>query len=251
MKKISAVIITFNEEKNIERCLKSLVEIVDEIVVVDSFSSDKTEEICRQYKVSFIQQQWEGYVKTKNFGNQLAQNNLIFSIDADEAISPELQKSILNIKKQNIDNQVFEMNRLMNYCGKWIRHGGWYPDAKIRIFDRQFVQWTGQKVHETLTIPTDFAVVKLSGNLLHYSYYSVNEHYAQADKFSTLSAESAFEAGMRVSKTSIGLHVTWRFIRDFIFKLGFLDGYYGFIISKINAKTTYWKYQKLVKLYQK
>ncbi len=250
MKRISAVIITCNEEKNIERCLKSLLEIADEIIVVDSFSTDRTEEICRSYQVRFQKHAWEGYVQTKNYANSLATHDLIFSIDADEAVSPELKESILQIKSQNIDKKVFEMNRLMNYCGKWIRHGGWYPDAKIRIFDRRYVAWCGQKVHETLAIPPDFQVVRLNGDLWHYSFYSINEHRVQVDKFATLSAESAFENGKRISNFSILLHVIWRFIRDYVFKMGFLDGHYGFIISKINAQSTFWKYNKLRNLYK-
>ncbi len=247
---ISAVIITYNEEKNIARCLDSLQGLADEIIVVDSFSTDRTEDICKNYDLRFVKHNWEGYVKTKNFANNLASYDTIFSIDADEAVSPELKESILKIKSQAIDNKVFKMNRLMNYCGKWIYHCGWYPDAKIRIFDRRFVYWIGDKVHETLYVPADFTCTKLNGNLLHYSFYTINQHIAQSDKFSTLSAQSAFEKGKKVSKAKIVMHVFWNFVRNYFFNLGFLDGRYGLIICKINAKSTYWKYKKLLNLYK-
>ena len=158
----SVVIITFNEARNIKRCLESVVPVADEIIVVDSNSTDETEAICQEYpNLRFVRHDWEGYVKQKNFANSLASNNLILSIDADEALSEELTQSILKLKVQDVEGKAFSMNRLMNYCGKWIRHSGWYPDTKIRIFDRRSVSWTGKKVHETLAIPKEMQVVHL------------------------------------------------------------------------------------------
>lgn len=250
MNKLSVVIITFNEAKNIRRCLESVQLIADEIVVVDSFSTDETEQICAEFGTVFVKRAWAGYIKTKNFANDLAAHDLIFSIDADEAVSPELAQSILDIKSQPIDNQAFSMNRLMNYCGKWIRHCGWYPDNKVRIFSRRAVRWTGMKVHETLDIPATTEIVKLRGDLHHYSYYNIAEHLRQADNFSTLTAEEAFEKGRKTTKCAPYFRATWRFFRDYFLKLGILDGYYGFVICKISAKTTFWKYDKLSKLNQ-
>ena len=137
---LSVVIITYNEERNIGRCLDSIKDIADDIVVVDSFSTDKTEEICIPYNVNFIKRSWEGYSLTKNFANKQAKHDWIFSIDADEALSEELKHSIMQAKKIGI-NQTYEICRLTNYCGHWIRHSGWYPDIKLRIFDRGTSDW--------------------------------------------------------------------------------------------------------------
>lgn len=238
------MIITLNEERNIERCLKSVQRIADEIVVLDSFSTDATAEICARFPVRFFQREWQGYIDTKNYANSLATNDLILSIDADEAISAELENSILAVKSQAIDNRVFEMNRLMNYCGRWIRHGGWYPDVKIRIFDRRFVHWTGRKVHETLQVPENFRVKKLHGDLLHYSFYTVEEHKRQVLKFARLSAEEAKDAGKCYTTVGAFCRAAWRFIRDYFFKLGFVDGKAGLIICTITARySVYEKYR--------
>ena len=245
MNALSAVIITLNEERNIGRCIQSLQGIADEIIVVDSFSNDATESICKSLGVKFVKHQWEGYVKQKQFANDLAANDLIFSIDADEAVSPELAQSILKIKELNINKKVFSMNRLMNYCGKWIRHGGWYPEYKIRIFDRRFVNWTGGQVHETLEIPDDFETVRINGDLYHYSFYNEDEFRRQTEKFAHMSAEDAIAKGKKGTVFEAYFHCFWRFVRDYVFKAGFLDGKIGFRIGLINAKSVFLK-RKLI-----
>ena len=247
MNAISAVIITLNEERNIKRCLQSLQDIADEIVVVDSFSTDATEQICKSFNVKFIQHVWEGYVKQKQFANSLASNDLILSIDADEAVSSELAQSILKIKELNAEKKVFSMNRLMNYCGEWIRHGGWFPDVKIRIFDRRFVNWTGGQVHETLDIPSDFATIHLDGDLLHYSFYSEDDFRRQTEKFARMSADDALAKGKKSTLFGAYVHCFWRFVRDYIFKAGFLDGKTGLRISQINAKSVFLKRKLIAK----
>ena len=250
MNALSAVIITLNEEKNIGRCVQSLKGIADEIIVVDSFSNDATESICESLGVKFVKHQWEGYVKQKQFANALATNDLIFSIDADEAVSPELAQSILKIKGLDTIQKVFSMNRLMNYCGKWIRHGGWYPEYKIRIFDRRFVCWTGGQVHETLAIPTGFETIRIEGDLYHYSFYSEADFRRQTEKFAHLSAEDALAKGKKGTLFEAYFHCFWRFVRDYVFKAGFLDGKTGFRISLINAKSVFLK-RKLIAEYHK
>lgn len=245
MNALSAVIITLNEERNIGRCVQSLQGIADEIIVVDSFSNDATESICKSLGVKFVKHQWEGYVKQKQFANTLASNDLIFSIDADEAVSPELAESILKIKELGTSKKVFSMNRLMNYCGKWIRHGGWYPEYKIRIFDRRFVGWTGGQVHETLSIPDDFEIIRIDGDLYHFSYYSEAEFCRQTEKFAHMSAEDAIAKGKKGTVLAAYFHCFWRFVRDYVFKTGFLDGKTGFRISLINAKSVFLK-RKLI-----
>jgi len=266
---ISAVIITKNEERNIERCLKSLQGVVDEVIVVDSFSTDNTESICQQYNVKFFQKEWLGYAEQKNYANSLSENDLILSIDADEALSEELRTSILSIRHCGFDPQspdnkdiphqvrndesplnfVCQINRLTNYCGKWIYHCGWYPDKKIRIFNRNTAKWTGT-VHETLSYSSDNEMILLKGNLHHYSYYSIAEHIAQANKYSTLAAEEYFEKNKKYSILAIIFKSIWRFKRDYFFKGGFLDGFYGLVICHISAITSFLKYMKLKQLYK-
>lgn len=250
MNQLTAVIITYNEERNIARCLQSIHTIADEVVVVDSLSTDRTQEICGQFGVRFVSHPWEGYAPQKNYAHTLASHDLILSMDADEALSEELIASIAEVKKQDVEHKVFSMNRLMNYCGTWIHHGGWYPETKIRIFDRRYAEWENLKVHEVLKYPADFQVVHLKGDILHYSYYTVEEHQRQFDKFATLWAEGAYERGKKVTMARAYLHAFWRFVRDYIFKAGFLDGRYGWIIAKINADNVLQKYKKTIALYK-
>ena len=251
MNSLSVVIITFNEARNIKRCLESVAPVADEIIVVDSNSTDETEAICQEYpNVRFVRHDWEGYVKQKNFANSLASNNLILSIDADEALSEELTQSILKLKAQDVEGKAFSMNRLMNYCGKWIRHSGWYPDTKVRIFCRDRAEWTGNKVHETLSLHEPTAIVHLDGDLLHYSFYTIEEHRRQNEKFAILSAEEIVEAHKKASLFKAYSHATWRFVRDYFLKRGFMDGRTGWEICKINAKGVCLKYKTALELYQ-
>lgn len=245
MQTLSVVIITLNEARNIKRCLDSVVPVADEIIVVDSFSTDETEALCQPYEqLRFVKHEWEGYVKQKNYANSLATCDLILSIDADEALSEELIKSIQTIKNQSVENKSYSMNRLMNYCGQWIRHGGWYPDVKVRIFGRGRAEWTGKKVHETLSLAQNTEIEHLNGDLLHYSFYSLEEHRHQMEKYATLSAEEMVENGKPSSVIAPYIHSGWKFLRDFVFKAGFLDGGKGWTICKTNAYGVWYKYKK-------
>jgi len=248
MIKISAVIITLNEERNIQRCISSLQHIADEIVVIDSYSHDRTKEICLANNIRFIEHQWQGYGNTKNFGNQQAVNDFILSIDADEALSDDLRNSILKIKETAQNDDVFQMNRLTNYCGKWIKHCGWYPDSKIRIWNRQLGEWDSADVHEKIDFKSNINKTLLNGDLQHYSYYSFLEHFQRIAKYSTLSAEKAFKKGKRSSVLKILLSPCIRFIRNYFLKLGILDGFHGFAISRIEAYGVFVKYLTLYKL---
>lgn len=247
MPQLSVVIITFNEEKNIGRCLESIRGIADDIVVVDSHSTDQTEAICKNYPVNFIPHNWEGYSDTKNFANAQAKYDWILSLDADEALSDELKNSILEIKKQGLQ-KTFSFNRLTNYCGHWVKHCGWYPDKKVRIFDRSITRWNGL-IHEELTFSEPVDIVHLKGDCLHYSYYTTDQHYLQADKFTTLAAKDLYEKGQRASVFKLLLSPVNKFIRDYFFKLGILDGAAGYTVSKISAYATFLKYKKLRNLY--
>lgn len=249
MTKISAVVITFNEERNIARCIESIIHVCDEIIVIDSFSKDKTKQICSDYPVKFIEQEWNGYSKTKNYGNSLAKYEYILSIDADEALSKNLQEEILLLKKKSL-NGAYAINRITNYCGQWIRHSGWFPDWKIRLFPKEFSKWNDAIVHEELLYNMNLTEIKCSGLLEHYSYYSYQQHQEKADKYSILTAKKYFERKKRSLTISPILSAFSRFISMFIFKLGFLDGYNGFMIAKISAKSNHLKYKELNRLYR-
>ena len=243
MVKLSVVIITFNEEKNIKKCLDSVIDISDDIIIIDSFSNDNTLDICSKYPtVRFIQKEWAGYSKTKNFANKQAQHPYILSLDADEVLSTELKRSIQNIQKLE---GVFEFNRLTNYCGSWVKHCGWYPDKKIRIFPKNEVFWEGDYVHETLVVPPHLNVSFLEGDLLHYSYYTLSDHYQQIEKYYTLHAKKMIHDGKSASIYKLLISPTFKFIKTYFLQLGFLDGKAGYQISKISAFAVKLKYQKL------
>ena len=240
---LSVVIITHNEERNIGRCLQSVVEIADEVIVVDSYSTDKTPQICQSFDISFHQETWRGYSDQKNYANSLATYNWIISIDADEAISEELEQSIL--KWKTLPEPPFaSFNRLTNYCGNWIKHSGWYPDTKIRIFDKTRAFWKGE-IHETLVFDKSIQVKKLSGDLHHYSYYTLDDHYRQVEHFTNILAKTQFEQGKRAGIITLYLSPVVKFLRDYVLKLGILDGGAGFTISRISAYATFRKYKKI------
>lgn len=244
MPPISAVIITYNEEKNIKRCIDSLNGVADEILVVDSYSTDQTPEICQSIGVRFLQHPFQGYTEQKNWATSQASFPHVLSLDADEALSDELKKSILAVK-ENWTHQAYSFNRLTNYCGTWIRHCGWYPDKKIRLFDKRYGRWEGHAIHERYVPQNPNDVCHLKGDLLHYSYYSLHDHILQLDKFTTLGAKAAYEKGKRSSIWLIIFSPLWKFVRDYFFKRGFLDGYHGFVVCVVSAFATFAKYVKL------
>lgn len=243
MDKISAVIITYNEEKNIQRCLSSLIGVADEIIVLDSYSSDKTKTICEEFGVKFIESAWKGYSQSKNTANAHASNDYILSVDADEELSEVLKGSIHKAKETGL-NGAYSFNRLSNYMGSWIKHGDWYPDKKIRIWNKNEGSWKGE-IHEKVEFTVNVSVKHLKGDLNHYSYYSISEHIEQINKYSTLSAEELYRKQKKVGFLKIVLSPWSQFFTSFVIKLGFLDGYKGFAISLITSFGSYLKYAKL------
>lgn len=243
MLKLSVVVITLNEERNIGRCLASVREIADDIVIVDSNSTDKTEVICNTFGARFIQHPFEGYVQQKNYAVSQAKYDHVLSLDADEALSEELLLSIKKAK-ENFDADGYTMNRLTNYAGKWIRYSGWYPDVKLRLFDRRKGAWTGLLIHEKYELRKGNRLQHLEGDLLHYSYYTIEEHILQANKFSSIAANQLIEKHPRILFWHVFVNPTFKFIRNYFIKLGFLDGYYGLIICTITAYETFQKYAK-------
>lgn len=242
--KISAVVITFNEERNIGRCLDSLAGVADEIVVMDSFSTDGTENICRAKGARFLQHAFEGHIEQKN--RALAQANYphVLSLDADEALSETLRDAILAVKNDwRYDG--YTMNRLTNYCGQWIHHSGWYPDRKLRLFDRRLAQWGGQNPHDKIEMRAGARQARLRGDLLHYSYYTVEEHYARARKYADIAARAMYARGRRARWWNLALSPAVKWLRNYVFKAGFLDGRAGWTICRISALETGWKYSAL------
>ena len=247
MELLSVVIITFNEEKNIGRCIDSVLRVADEILVLDSNSTDNTTEIARQKGATVYQQGFLGYVEQKNKALSLAKHNLVLSLDADEALDKVLQDSILYVKS-NFQYKGYIMNRFNNYCGKFIRHGSWYPDTRMRLVDKSFAQWAGDNPHDTLTFTSPHSKKHLKGNILHYSFSSFEEHAAQNNKFSSISADSLFKRGRKTNLFKIFFNPSWAFARSYLVRMGFLDGFYGFVIAVNIAHLTFLKHSKLYKM---
>lgn len=240
---LSAVIIANTEAHQIEKCILAVKQVTDDIVLVDSGSKDHTVELARSLGVRVFEYGWKGYSQNKNFGNEQTRSNWILSIDADEVLSPELIQSLKNLAPE--EDSVYELDRANHFCGQWIKHSGWYPDWKVRVFNKKKVAWQGDYVHETLSIPNTFKKVKLTGKLLHYSYQNDQDHLDRIERYSQLSAEKLYAEGKALSVIKMYGAPLFRFFRTFILKRGFLDGKAGWTISKRNAYMVYRKYQKL------
>ena len=251
MSLLSVAIITFNEEKNIERCLQSVVNVANEIVVVDSNSTDKTKTICEKFNVKWISQEFLGYIEQKNFALAQTSNVYVLSLDADEALSDELAKSIVQEKESGFPGDAYTMNRRSWYCDRWIRHGSWYPDRKLRLLNKEKGIWAGTNPHDKLEVNNGSVVKQLDGDILHYTYYSIEEHIAQGNKFSTIAAKALYDQHKRSSWFKIILNPLYAFISSYFLKAGFLDGFYGFVIARQTAYQTFLKYVKLKQLEKK
>ncbi|MCH8904644.1 MAG: glycosyltransferase family 2 protein [Bacteroidetes bacterium] len=246
MDRITAIIITRNEEANIERCISSLQDVVDETLVLDSQSSDKTVEICERLGAKVIDQQWLGYAKTKNLGNEMASSDWILSIDADEELSDMLKNSVTSVK-QSLEGS-YSFNRLTNYAGKWIHHCGWYPDTKIRLFNRKNTFWEDRKVHETIGFKTVEKITHLDGDLLHYSFKSVADHLERARTYSDLASQEIVKNKRTFLFLKMFFSPPTKFVKSYFFHTGFLDGYFGFLICLIGSFEVYLKYAKALRL---
>lgn len=248
MEQLSAVIITFNEQRNIRRCIESLLPVADEIVVLDSLSTDHTAAICGEYaKVRFHSQPFLGHIAQKNAAVALAKHELVLSLDADEVLSTELTDSITRVKQHRASDG-YSMNRLTSYCGRWIRHCGWYPDRKIRLFNRSKGSWGGTDPHDKYLMTPGASVSHLNGDLLHYSYSKPEELRLQSEKFARIGAEALYRNGKGSSWLKMFFSPAFRFIRAYLLKKGFLDGRAGLIIAWYSASECFQKYNHLRKL---
>ncbi len=248
MSNFSIVVITYNEEKNIEKCLSSVCNLSDDIIILDSFSTDKTKEICSRFNVNFISQKFEDYSTQKNFANSCAKYDFIFSIDADEFLSDTLKESIKSININDInENIAYTFNRLNHYCNIPVKFGGWYPDKKIRIWNKNYGQWQG-KIHETIFFSQNPKYIHLDGNLMHLTYSTHEEYVKKTEKYAILNANKDFTNGKSTNIILIFLSTFFKFITNYIFKLGILDGKTGFTLAKISAFGTYTRKMELLRL---
>jgi len=244
--KISACVTTFNEERNVQRCLGSL-RWCDEIVVVDSFSGDRTVELCRAYTDRVYQHEWLGYIGQKNLIRKMAQHPWILFVDADEEVSPELREEILRELEHN-DGTVagYRFPRMVNYIGRWIRHGEWYPDIKLRLFLKDRGRSGGQEPHDQVFV--NGQVKTLKGHLWHYTYDDVHDHLETMNRFSSITAQEKFRTGSRFRWVDFLLRPPFRFLKAFLLRRGFLDGRRGFLIAMVSAFGVCMKYAKLWEL---
>lgn len=244
MDRISAVLITKDEARNVDRCLASLAPVVDEIVVVDGFSTDDTVARCERLGARVVQHGWLGFGPQKNYANGLARHEWILSVDADEALDPFLQRAIAEAKKAGLRG-AYEIARLNWYYGRFVRHGLEYPDRKVRLFPRSKVSWNASLVHEGLELAEPLPVTRLDGHLLHFTYQRVAEHVAKQDRYTTLAAEDAFRRGVRPSLAKLILSPLVVLLKSYLLKRGFLDGVHGLVLSVLHANGTFLKNAKL------
>ena len=241
--KISATIITLNEEKKLARALESLVDIADEIIVVDSGSTDQTESIARRYTDKVFFNKWDGYTAQKNFATEKASHDWILSLDADECLSDHLRDTIIHIKDKKADVAAYRFPRKTFYLGRWISHSGWYPDYKTRLYDRHKARWDGDFVDESLLV--DGEIETHAGDLLHYSIDSINEHVRVTNRYTDLAAEELQARNRRASLIDLIVLPPITFIKSYIVKQGFRDGLPGFCIASFAAYYVFIKYAKL------
>jgi glycosyltransferase involved in cell wall biosynthesis len=247
MQPLSVVIITYNEEHNIARCIDSVKSLADEIIVLDSYSTDKTVEIARSHGAIIHHERFRGYIGQKNFAMQLASNNYILSLDADEALDDELTASIMQAK-ENFSHRAYRMNRSTNYCGRFMRHGLWYPDKKIRLFDRRIAKWGGLNPHDKIELMEGFTFHHLNGNILHYAFDTIDDLIWRNNRISSIAAVSLYNTGRRSSWFKMLVRPTWAFINGYFFRRGFLDGFEGFSFATNISHQVFLKYSKLYKL---
>ncbi|MBS1509609.1 MAG: glycosyltransferase family 2 protein [Bacteroidetes bacterium] len=247
MQGLSVVIITFNEEKNIGRCIASVSGIADEIIVVDSFSDDNTVVIAREMGAIVKQSAFDGYIEQKNKAISLAKHRYVLLLDADEAPDAELAAAILETKNDFLF-AAYAMKRCNVYCGKQIKHGLWYPDKKIRLFDKLQGRCGGLNPHDKIVLNNKTKIKMLQGNIMHYTFNSASEYQSRNETLSSIAAHSLYINGIKKNSLKIFFSPLWAFINGYFLRLGFLDGYDGLIIAALCAQQSFLKYHKLRQL---
>ena len=244
MAKISACIISYNEEQKIEDCLKSLEGVVDEIIVVDSLSTDKTKEIIKKYTDKIYDQKFLGHVEQKNLAVEKAGNDWILSLDCDERLTDELKKSILKIKNNLENADAYRVARRTFYVYRWLNHC-WYPDLKVRLFNRKTAKWGGTNPHDRVEVAGN-NIVTLDGDMQHYSFNSISEHIQTLDSFTEIGANEIIKKNKKVSIITPWTHGLWTFLKLYVFKKGFMDGYAGLVVSVLSGMHAFVKYNKVL-----
>ncbi len=245
MQPISATLITYNEEHNIAEALQSLAW-ADEIVVVDSGSSDATLEICRKFTDRVFHRDWTGYVDQKNFAAEQASHDWIFSLDADERSSPELGIEIQELASKGFHKPGYRIPRTAYFMGRWIRHGDWYPDYQLRLFDRKRGKWEGGRVHES--VKTSEKPDFLRGEIYHFTYRSLSDYLKRLEIYSNLAAFDYMQQGNSATLFKLICNPAAAFIKGYLVKRGFLDGTTGFAIAVMGAVSVFFKYAKIYEL---
>jgi len=239
--RLSAAIITLNEERNVPRVVESL-RCCDEILIVDSGSTDRTVEIAEKLGARVLENPWPGYAAQKNFAADHCSNNWILSLDADESLSEALESEIWQIKKKGAQYDAYTVPRMAQYLGRWILHSGWYPDRKVRLYDRRRARWVGDFVHESVKV--DGSIGRLESNLLHFTCNSLSEHLRTMDRYTTLAAEQLVSQGRHASWGQLLLNPPWTFIRTYVLMRGYMDGPEGLAIAYMAAFYNFLKYAK-------
>jgi len=242
---ISATVITFNEEANIAGALESL-RWADEVVVVDSGSTDATLEICRKYGIVPHTRAWTGYVDQKNYAVEKAANDWVFSLDADEQVSPALQQEIAGLLGSGPRHPGYRIPRVAYFMGRWIRHGDWYPDYQLRLFDRRRGRWQGGRVHESVRLDQEPGFLK--GEIHHFTYRDLSAYLRRLESYSTLAAADYHQRGKVSTPLRMLLNPTATFFKTYLLKRGFLDGAPGFVVAVMGAVSVFFKYAKLYEL---
>ena len=245
MPALTATLISYNEELDLPRALASIAEIADEIILVDSGSTDRTCEIARTFGARVYTHKLDGLAEQKNYAASFSSNEWILSIDCDEEVSPELRSSMLAWKQRTPEKNGYDFALMTNYLGGWIRHSGWYPDHKLRLYRRDKGKFVSA-LHEGVQV--EGPAGRLDGHLLHYTVRSLDEHMAKLDVLSTMAAEDMFARGRKNWRAAMIFAPPWTIVQRLVFQLGVLDGRRGWLIALLSANYIYLKYRKLGRL---
>lgn len=251
MPSLSVVVITFNEAANIERCLQSTAGLADEVLVVDSFSTDDTPALARRLGARVVQRAWPGYAQQREWAAHEAAHNFVLALDADEYLSPELHRAIAEVKNASVTSDAYTFNRLNRIGHYWVRHGGWYPDRKLRLFDRRKVTFHDAGGHDSIVPVPGATTTHLPGHLLHHSNPDLHDRLAQINKLSLDSALYLHRSGRKASWPGLFFKPPVRFVKEYFLRQGFLDGFYGLALACSSAQYVFWREYKIMELQRK